>query len=78
MALALQQIRKLGGSGGFTRALQADEHNHVGNAARKHEPRIGLAEQRRELVEHDFTTFCAGVSESSTPRQSGSAPSHWR
>ena len=54
VALALQQIRKLGGSGGFTRALQADEHNHVGNAAREHEPRIGLAEQRRELVEHDF------------------------
>ena len=54
VALALQQVCELGRSGGFTRALKAHEHDHIGDAAREHQARIGLAKQRRKLVEHDF------------------------
>ena len=54
VAFALQQIGELRCGGGFTGALQAHQHDDIGNAAGKYQARIGLAEQRGKLVEHDL------------------------
>ena len=54
MALALQEIGKLGCRRGLAGALQAHEHDHVGSAVLcQHQLGLGGAEKLGELVEHD-------------------------
>ena len=43
MVLLLQAVGQLGGRSGLAGALQAHEHDDVGNAAAQHEPRVGAA-----------------------------------
>ena len=50
----LQTIRELGCGSRLARALQADEHDDVGNAAREDELRVGATQKLGELVEHDL------------------------
>ena len=52
--LLLQTVREFGRGGRLARALQADEHDDVGNAAREDELRVGAAQKLGELVEHDL------------------------
>ena len=54
MVLLLQAVREFGRGGRLARALQADEHDDVGNAAREDELRVGAAEQFGQLVEHNL------------------------
>lgn len=53
-ALLLEQVGKLYGRRGLTRALQAHEHDDVGDAVAKDELALGGAEHLGELVEHDL------------------------
>ena len=53
-ALLLEQVGKLYGSRGLTGALQADEHDDVGDTVAKDELALGGAEHLGELVEHDL------------------------
>jgi len=50
----LQTIRELGCGSRLARALQANEHDDVGNAAREDELRVGATQKLGELVEHDL------------------------
>ena len=50
----LQTIRELGCGSRLARALQADEHDDVGNAAREDELRVGATQKLGELVKHDL------------------------
>ena len=54
MALLLQAVGQLGRGRGLAGALQAHEHDDVGNAAAQHEPRIGAAQKLGQLVQHDL------------------------
>ena len=54
VAFLLQTVRQLSGRGGFTRALQAHQHDDVGDAAGEHQLAIGAAEQLGELVGDDL------------------------
>ena len=53
-ALLLEQVCQLYSRRGLTGALQAHEHNDVGNAVAKDELALGGAEHLGELVEHDL------------------------
>ena len=52
--LLLQTVREFGRGGRLARALQADEHDDVGNAAREDELRVGAAQKLGELVKHNL------------------------
>ena len=54
LALLLEHVGELDRRGGLTGALQAHEHDDVGDAAGEHELALGPAEQLGELVEHDL------------------------
>ena len=53
-ALLLEQVSQLHGRRGLTGALQAHEHDDIGNAVAKDELALGRAEHLGELVEHDL------------------------
>ena len=54
VALALEEVGELGRGRGLARALQTNEHDHVGRAVlRQHELGLGGAEKLGQLVEHD-------------------------
>ena len=53
-ALLLKQVGKLYGRRGLTGALQAHEHDDIGNTVAKDELALGGAEHLGELVEHDL------------------------
>ena len=53
-ALLLEQVGQLYGRRGLTGALQAHEHDDVGDAVAKDELALGGAEHLGELVEHDL------------------------
>ena len=53
-ALLLEEVGKLYGSRGLTGALQAHEHDDIGDAVTKNELALGGAEHLGELVEHDL------------------------
>ena len=53
-ALLLEQVGQLYGSRGLTGALQAHEHDDIGNTVAKDELALGGAEHLGELVEHDL------------------------
>ena len=54
MAFLLQTVRQLAAAVVFTGALQAHEHDDVGDAAGEHQLAIGAAEQLGELVGDDL------------------------
>ena len=53
-ALLLELVGQLYGRRGLTGALQAHEHDDIGNAVAKDELALGGAEHLGELVEHDL------------------------
>ena len=53
-ALLLKQVGQLYGSRGLTGALQAHEHDDVGNTVTKDELALGGTEHLGKLVEHDL------------------------
>jgi len=54
MVLLLQAVGQLGRGRGLAGALQAHEHDDVGDAAAQHKTRVGAAQKLGELVEHDL------------------------
>lgn len=52
--LLLEQVGQLYGSRGLTGALQAHEHDDIGNTVAKDELALGGAEHLGKLVEHDL------------------------
>ncbi len=56
----LQAIRELGGGSRLARALKADEHDDVRDAAREDELGIGASQKLGQLVEHDLHDVLRG------------------